>query len=198
MNFEQLKHVSSFLAKDYSEDILRLLVLYPTISASEAATRLDMHIKTAQDALECLAGADVVIKEEVFEKKRPYFRYSLKEKLLSFNIDLGKLVKGSGGVYLLEKKIREKTGTGSVFTSSSVPQMLSSVSIFKGTGRQKKERKVSLTANQGKFLFFLPFPTASPVSVKEIMEKAGTKENYYNEVFDIIELLEKNGIIEMQ
>ena len=55
MDFKQAAILGSFISKDYAEDIFELLVNYQAISASEAAARLNLHIKTAQDFLEALA-----------------------------------------------------------------------------------------------------------------------------------------------
>ena len=77
MDFRTAARLGSLLAKDYAEDVFDLLVNYRAISASEVAARLNLHIKTAQDFLEILVALGVVAKEEVSEKKHPYFRYSL-------------------------------------------------------------------------------------------------------------------------
>ena len=77
MNYENAARLGAILSKDYAEDFFRLLVNYQDISASEAASRLSLHIRTAQDFLENLTELEVVKKTEVFEKKRPYFRYTL-------------------------------------------------------------------------------------------------------------------------
>jgi len=44
--FKAIQRLASLLAKEYAEDFLRLLVIYKNISASEAAARLGLHIKT--------------------------------------------------------------------------------------------------------------------------------------------------------
>ena len=58
MDFHTAAKYATLLTKDYAEDIFALLVNYQAISASEVATRLNLHIKTAQDFLEALAQAD--------------------------------------------------------------------------------------------------------------------------------------------
>lgn len=63
-------------------------LMYKTISTSEATSRLNLHIKTAQDFLEGLEALGIVSKEEVFKKKRPYFRYTLIEERIRIEIDL--------------------------------------------------------------------------------------------------------------
>lgn len=78
MEFKQVQRMANLLSKPFAGDILKLLVNYQDISASEAATRLGLHIKTAQDFLEELAALDICEKKEVYEKKRPYYRYKLK------------------------------------------------------------------------------------------------------------------------
>ena len=87
MDFKKISKLSALLSKSFAEEFLRLLVIYQDISASEAASRLDLHIKTAQDFLEELTALDVVERNEVYEKKRPYFRYSLKKKKLNIEVD---------------------------------------------------------------------------------------------------------------
>ena len=96
MDFNAVSKISTLLSKAFAEDLLRLLVTYHTISASEAASRLNLHIKTAQDFLEGLEGLGYVSKEEVFEGKRPYFRYTLIKEKIEIEFDLGEL-KGNIG-----------------------------------------------------------------------------------------------------
>src|SRR5512136_2387706 len=88
MDFPTAAKYASLLSKDYAENIFRLLVNYQAISASEVAARLDLHIKTAQDFLESLEQLGVLSKEEVLEKKRPYYRYTLKQTRVIIDIDL--------------------------------------------------------------------------------------------------------------
>ena len=52
------------MAKDYAEAFLTLLVIYRDVSASEAAARLNIHIKTAQDFLVGLEEAGILEKRE--------------------------------------------------------------------------------------------------------------------------------------
>ena len=65
MDFKQVQKISNLLAKPFARDILKLLVNYQDISASEAATRLDLHIKTAQDFLEELTALGIATKRGV-------------------------------------------------------------------------------------------------------------------------------------
>ena len=52
MGFKSAKQLGACLARDYSEAFFRLLVNYRDIAASEAASRLGIHIRTAQDFLD--------------------------------------------------------------------------------------------------------------------------------------------------
>ena len=81
--FCNISRLCRLIAKDYAELFFKLLVTYTDISASEAASRLNIHIKTAQDFLEGLEGFGICTKKEVVERKRPYFRYTLKQKQLN-------------------------------------------------------------------------------------------------------------------
>jgi hypothetical protein len=70
------------------------------------------------------------------------------------------------------------------------------VTIWTGNGREREERKIKLTTPQGKFLYHLPFPNAEPLTVDEIMDKAGVDEHLAPEIIDLVQLLEKYMVIE--
>ena len=90
MDFKKAAIISNYISKDYAEKIFKLISTYQDISASEAASRLDMHIRTVQDFLDIMALYDIIEKKEVFEKKRPYYRYSSKKHKIEIIIDLDK------------------------------------------------------------------------------------------------------------
>ena len=195
MDFHTAAKYASLLSKDYAEDIFALLVNYQAISASEVAARLDLHIKTAQDFLESLAQLGVLVKEEVFEKKRPYYRYSLKQTRIAIEIDLMQ-VKREPTHNSLSMRIREKENAGARFSTARNDDTIASVTIWTGVGRDREERKIKLTAPQGKFLYHLPFPKAAPLSVAEIMQKASIEEGLAPEILDLVQLLAKYEVIE--
>ena len=197
MNFTEVAKISNLLAKEYAADFLRLLVVYKTISASEAASLLELHIKTAQDFLEGLAQMGILKKEEVYEKKRPYFRYTMVKKQITIKTDFSELYDGSGDEGKSKRKIREKINAGAVFTPAGAGQKIATVTLFIGEGRKKKERKISLTEAQGTFLFYLPFPTEAPKSIAEIQKKASPDGSYLPEILDIVDLLEQYNVIEI-
>lgn len=194
MKFEDLSHLSSFLSKDYASEFFRLLQIYPTLSASEAAARLSLHIKTAQDFLEGLEKAGILGRKEIYERKRPYFRYYLKQKRIRIDCDLEAL-NTNENKETLKNKINEKKNGPAIFTSSTKSQALSSVTLITGDGRNKKERKINLTENQGRFLFFLPFPTEPPKTIVSLLKKAKVPEEGFNEVLDIIGVLRDHKVI---
>jgi predicted ArsR family transcriptional regulator len=195
MDFRTAAKYASLLSKDYAEGIFALLVNYQAISASEVAARLDLHIKTAQDYLESLAELGVLTKEEVFEKKRPYFRYILKQNKIVLDIDLMQ-VKREPTHKSLSIPIREKENAGARFAVSRSDDAITNVTIWIGKSRDRKERKIKLTTPQGKFLFHLPFPKALPLTISEIMQKAGIEENLAPEILDLVQLLEKYQVVE--
>ena len=198
MDFKTAAKLGAYFSKDYAEEILRLLVNYIDISASEAASRLNIHIQTAQDFLEAMTSLDILSKKEVYEKKRPYFRYSLKKKKIAMDIDLASLLEQKQPEGKLSKKIRENKDSGARFTTARYDPYLSSVVIWIGEGRDRKERKINLTIPQGKFLFKLPFPTAEFQTIAEIMQKTGVDKVHSPEILDIVELLEKYGVIKVK
>lgn len=196
MDFHTAAKYASLLVKDYAEDLFALLVNYQAISASEVAARLDLHIKTAQDFLESLEQLGIVTKEEIFEKKRPYFRYSLKETRLVIDIDLEQ-VKQEPKHNSLMMRIREKERAGARFAVARNEIYITSVTIWSGEGRDRSERRIKLTLPQGKFLYHLPFPGAAPLAVADIMKKAGVEESLAPEILDLVQLLEKSDVIEI-
>ena len=197
MDFEKLSRLGSLLSKDYSRECLGLLVSYRDISSSEAASRLGLHIKTAQDFLDGLHSLGIVSKIEVHESKRPYFRYSLERDRIEFEFDLASLSGESGG-NSLESRIRERKASGALFKTSARGDFITTVTYFTGSGRKKREKTLNLTMAQGSFLFHLPFPTEPPVATAEILRKAGVDESYASEILDLLGFLEHRGIIERE
>ena len=196
MNFETAALYGAIISKDYAEDFFKLLVNYQDISASEAASRLSLHIRTAQDFLENLTELEVVKKTEVFEKKRPYFRYTLVQTNLKLDLDLSIFEKENPGEGL-SRLIREKKENGANFAIARTGDCFSTVTVWEGEGRERQEHKISLTTPQGKFLFHLPFPQARPVTISDIMEKAVVEEDYSKEIQDIVDELIRLDVIEV-
>jgi hypothetical protein len=154
-----------------------------------------MHIQTAQDFLEALAALGIATRAEVLEKKRPYFRYSLRDLRLRIEMDLDAVAvppagaAGRGG-------FREKKNAAVRFGVGRDNVSISHVLVWTGEGRSKRERRISLTRDQGRFLFHLPFPTAAPAGMEAIMKKAGVEGAAAGEILDLLEWLETQGVIE--
>jgi len=195
MDFKAAAKLCAYISKDHAEEIFRLLVNYKNISASEAASRLNLHIQTAQDFLEAMAFLGIIAKKEVYEKKRPYFRYSLLKQNISMDIDLTSLLEKSDSDDRLSLRIRESSNAEARFTTARYDAYFSRVIIWTGKGRQREERKIHLTIPQGKFLYHLPFPTAEFQSVANILKKAGVEIGFLPEIMDIVELLKKYSVI---
>jgi hypothetical protein len=197
MDFKQAAILGSYLSKDYAENLFRLLATYKSISASEAASRLNLHIKTVQDFLEDLYKLEILDKEEVYEKKRPYFRYWLKVTRIVMDIDLAPLSKDEDtSDSSLKVKIREKKNARVRFTISRSNDYISNVVIWVGEGRDRTERKINLSIPQGRFLFHLPFPTADYLTIKEIIKKSEIDEVNIPEIVDIVTALIDLNVIE--
>lgn len=196
MKYETAARLGALLAKDYAEDLFKLLTNYQDISASEAASRLSLHIRTAQDFLDNLADLEIVNKTEVFEKKRPYYRYNLAKTKININLDLS-IYKSENPGEGLSRLVREKAENGANFTVARAGDEFSSVTIWEGEGRERQEHKISLTSPQGKFLFHLPFPKSRPLSIGEIMGKASLGEEYASEIQNIVDELIRLEVIEV-
>lgn len=198
MDFQTVRKIAGLLSRSYAEDFLRLLVRYRDISASEAASRLDQHIKTAQDFLEGLAALGIVDKNEVSEGKRPYFRYRLKKTRLTLDVDLETLHSPVSDEALLQRLIREKKNAGAVFSTRGNNPWIASVALFSGEGRSKKERRISLTRAQGMFLYHLPFPGTDYISVRDIISISAIDAGHIPEVLDLVEMLAQAGVVEYE
>ncbi len=194
--FVSAQRLASLIAKEYARDFFRLLGLYKNISASEAAARLGLHVKTAQDFLEGLEQAGILDKSAAEEGKRPYFRYSLIVKQINFSLDLENLYQPETGLFPVQNRIRERKDSGVLFKEGK-GHRISSLHVFEGEGRTRSEKRINLTECQGLFLFYLPFPTENPLSVSRIMAKAGVAGDCLPEVLDLIGILTKHNVIEI-
>lgn len=195
-DFKSAALLGTCLAREYAPAIFRLLAVYRSLSASEVAARLELHVQTAQDFLEALAGLGVVAKEEVYEGKRPYFRYSLLAPRLSLEIDLAATFAPPSSRPAKWGAIRERKNSSARFSTGRDNASIHSVAVWTGDRRSGRERKISLTESQGRFLFHLPFPSSDPVAVDAIMEQAGVEAAAEAEVFDLLDWLEEHGVIE--
>jgi hypothetical protein len=198
MTFKEAAVLGSFLAKDYAEEFFKLLVNYRSISSSEAASRLNLHIKTAQDFLEAMTHLGFLEKEEVYERKRPYNRYTLLVNKINMELELESLGTNKDPEDQSTTRIREHKNAGVNFYTARNNQYFSSVAVWIGKGRERTERKISLTKPQGKFLFHLPFPTAYFESVTSIMQKANVEESEISEILDIVYALIELKVIEKE
>ena len=195
MDFKNAKILSNYISRDYSEDLFKLLISYNDISASEAASRLNKHIRPIQEFFEAMVLYGIVEKKEVYEKKRPYYRYFLKKKKIEIIVDLDKVFHEENEKNT-DFKIREINNSISKFSVARNGEYFSTISIWDSNNRESKEHKINLTTSQGKFLYYLPFPDAKPLTVDELMKKAKIEIINKPEILDIIEVLYKKKIIE--
>ena len=91
LSMEEITQLCTYLSRPYALDALQLLVNYRDLSASEMASRLRLHIRTTQEYLDGLTELGILSKAEVYEKKRPYYRYQLAVEEIGFNFDLNLL-----------------------------------------------------------------------------------------------------------
>ena len=197
MKFEEAARFGTYISKSFSKDIFKLLNNYRDISASEAASRLGMHIQTVQDFLEAMADLRILSKKEAFERKRPYFRYTLQMQKIVFELDLVEELKNTEGDSLTNSKIREKKNAGVRFSLARNGQYFSNVAIWAGKGRERTEKKINLTTAQGKFLYNLPFPDGENLTLHEICTKAGIEDDQMPEIKDLVEELIHYKVIEV-
>jgi predicted transcriptional regulator len=196
MEFETAAKLGAILSKSYAQPMFELLVIYRDISASEAASRLNLHIRTVQDYLESLTELGITSRKEVRENKRPYFRYTLEQQHIHIELDLNSIQREQEPDELA-RRIRERARSGARFISSRGENAISSVTIWTGNGRDRKEQKINLSGPQGQFLFHLPFPDADALSITEIMHKANIDSTLTPEIVDLVNVLSENMVIEV-
>ena len=95
-----------------------------------------------------------------------------------------------------EFKIREMKNSGAKFSVARNGEYFSTMSLWIGEGREGKERKISLTTSQGKFLYHLPFPDAKPLTIEEILMKSDVNKDHKSEILDIINELFNLKVLE--
>jgi predicted transcriptional regulator len=196
MEFETAAKLGALLSKSYAQQMFELLVTYRDISASEAASRLTLHIRTAQDFLESLTDLGITSRKEVRENKRPYFRYTLEQQRIQVDLDLNSVQREQEHDEL-SHRIRERARSGARFITARGDSAISSVTIWTGNGRDRKEKKLNLSGPQGRFLFHLPFPDADALSVTEIMQKAEIDPTLAPEILDLVDVLSQHKVIEI-
>jgi hypothetical protein len=195
-DFERAAVLGGCLAKEYAREMLRLLVNYRSLSASEAASRLDLHVRTAQSFLEALESLGIVRKEQSHDKSRPYFRFFLESQRIELALDLTSLAEPSNPTVSLRRRVRERKDAGARFVTARGGGAISRVVVWTGEGRAREERTLNLTEAQGAFLFHLPFPGAAPQPVATVMREAGVADAAAPEILDIVERLEALEVIE--
>ena len=196
IDFQSASRLATLISRSFAEDFFRLLVVYEDISASESASLLDLHIKTAQDFLEGLVEEGIAERREVSQGKRPHYRYKLINTEIKIKLHLNQLAEKFSVEEYKYLKIREKKNSRAIFTTGSGSNMISSITLIIGEGRKKKERKINITDRQGKFLFYLPFPNSKPEKIQSIFKKSGLEKKYLAEIFDIIDVLVEFDVIE--
>lgn len=195
MDFKEAAIISNYISKSYAERIFKLIVTYKDISASEAASRLGLHIRTVQEFLHYMAHFEILEKKEVYEKKRPYYRYSIKKKKIEIIIDLDKEF-SKNTEENKEFKIKESNNSGIKFSVARNGEYFSTATIWIGDGRESKEKKINLTVSQGQFLYYLPFPDAIPLTIDEILRKGNIDITHKAEILDILNELFELRVID--
>lgn len=196
MNFKELRLFGLYMGKEYAQEIFRLLVSYKTLSASEAASRLNLHIRTAQDFLEAMTTLHILKKEEVYEKKRPYYRYTLLSNSHQITINFDQLADKKNPDSILEQEIKEFSNSSAKFTTARNGNYFSNVTIWIGNNRNSEQRKINLTKAQGQFLYNLPFPDSEYMSITDIYKKAEIESEFLNEIIDIVTVLIEYKVID--
>jgi len=195
--FEDAANLGRCLAKDYAADMFRLLASYTSLSASEAASRLNLHVQTAQAFLDALVALAIVDKQESTDKTRPYFRYVLKVTRITLEVDLA-LLSGHRPDQALARLVRERRTSAARFVTSRRRNAVTTVVAWVGMGRDRDERRINLTRAQGAFLFHLPFPSEDPRPIRDILEDAAVEPAQVREVFDLLERLEALGAVDIR
>lgn len=197
-NIDKITTLGVLLSKKYGKDLFKLLKVYKDISASEASSRLGLHVQTVQEFLEATASIGLTEKNEVVEKKRPYYRYTLIMSEMNLKFDINELLDEKEVIEIRSNSvlIREMRNSNSHFTTARAGNFFSAISATVGSGRDRTQKRINLTNAQGKFLFHLPFPDAKPLTVDQVMIEAGLDQENKPEIDDIVDELVTLKVIE--
>lgn len=195
MNFtyNEIKKLSLYLSRDYSDQIFHILLTYETVSASELASQLDLHIKTVQDFLEALADLKLLEAEKVVRHKRPYFRYKLIQDSINLNIDLSQVQEKSKLEF--EDMTLRMTKLPTVMLNT-VKDSAESVTLFLKKNRRMHQKKIKFTPIQGKFLKTVPAHNSSAALFTDLLKKAEIEEKHLDEIKEIVQILITNKVLD--
>lgn len=198
MDFETVRLTATLLSKPFAHDFMAIIAAYQSVSAAQVASRLGLHIKTAQDFLEQWHQLGYLQRQLVQEGKRPFYRYQLQKNQIEIRFDWQTIAATDTDEALLDCPLRERKNVDVQFTVAGNKQSIAAITIFSGNGRARTEQRWNLTAAQGQFVFHLPFPTAPMLNSRAILTAGGIGKEYYGEILDLVRQLKHFKVIELQ
>lgn len=196
---EKSRKLASLIGKEHTGRILYILYKTPNKSASRIAKILNIHIATAQSYLEDLEKLDIVKSKIKKQGIKPYKEYFLTKTRISIDIDLNELdAEDQEEQEILRRtKIREKKDLKILYETNQEKSIITRIHFYEDLGRKNIQYSLDLDEVEGKFTWFIPFPSADPQTILEIREKAGIYEFYQQKILNLIEKLEEFGLIEV-
>jgi len=192
---DRTKRLAMVLGRDMTGRILATLYMQPFQSASDVARRFNIHIATAQKYLVEMRQCGLLESRWRRSVSRPTEEYWLAKKKFDIEIDLENMPKHSE----LENKaanifIRQKYSELVAFDANRNLEKITEIIILDGGESSRIEQRISLDDVEGRFVWYLPPPNETPMSVLELLEKASLSKT---ELPRVLELVDRLAVIEI-
>ncbi|MFX1294080.1 MAG: hypothetical protein ACFFD2_04380 [Promethearchaeota archaeon] len=196
---KKTKKLSNLIGKEHTDKILHILYKTPNKSASEIAKILNIHIATAQSYLEDLEKFDIVKFRIRKEGIKPYKEYFLIKTKIRIEIDLNELdkVDQKEQEILRRTRIREKKDLKILYEINQEKSIIKRIHFYEDIGRKNIQYSLDLDELEGRFTWFIPFPSAELQTILKICEKAGIYKIHQQKIIELIKKLEEFGLIEV-
>ena len=196
---DKIKRLSNLIGKEYTGKILNILFQNPYKSASEVAKILNIHIATAQSYLEELEKFNIISFRTHKVGTRPYKEYFPIKSQIKIEIDLNKAseINIKNRQYFEKRLIREKKDLNVLYDIKQNESKIIKVYIHDDSERKRIKYSLDLNDIEGKFMWFIPFPSENPCSILDICKKAEINEYNLKHIKDFVEKLYDHNLIDI-
>jgi hypothetical protein len=187
---ERTKRLAMVLGRDMTGRILATLYMAPFQSASDVAKRFQIHIATAQKYLVEMRQCGLLESRWRKSTNRPTEEYWLAKKKFDIEIDLENMPR----LTELEKKaanifIRQKYSDQVAFDANRNLEKITEILLLDGQESSRIEQRIKLDDIEGRFTWYLPSPTESPMSILDLVKKANLLKTDLPRIMDLVERL---------
>jgi len=196
-----MERLFEILGKKQTSAILVYLHRHPDSTASEIASALGIHIATAQKYLEGLEEGGILASRERPSKPRTAREYWLTDTRFTLELDVVQLAKEEEQreryPRLTFTMVRERARPDVAYEWDDADKRITAVLFFRKGVRRRMERKLSLSKEEGRFLWNVPFQSERPKSVSEVLWAAGLKLEE-DRAMRMLEKFERLGLVTVE